>query len=232
MEDFNNLSPIPDDVDFDSEDVSLPRWKVDKDNGFFVNTMTGEQKEHLVAVVIRADKSRFCWPSEFDTTNKPVCYSVNGIFPVDQSGKFGAKVGNGYVCKGCPLAEWTQGQKPPCAISYNYLLLDTETEILSVLNLSRSRTKTARSLNSFWRLNGVMFSLLFYSEKTKTTKGSFYDVKFQISEKLTADVWPNFARKMLQTKTMLLTSSITDVDREELDEADLTENGQSGNFEF
>jgi hypothetical protein len=207
---------MPADVSFDSEDYALPRWKIDKATGEFVSTVTGESKPHIMAVIIKADKSRFMWPQKFNKDNLPDCYSTNGVFPVDSGTKYGTFNDRGVkVCNNCPMAEWVNGDKPRCAVSFNYLLLDLDTDQLSVLNLSRSRAKTAKALNSLWRLNGVQFALTFYTEIEKNPSGDFWQVKFQMAQRV--ERWQPYAIKMIESRNIELTGSIETV-KDELTE--------------
>lgn len=220
--DVRGLPPVPppDLVNFDSDDYSLPRWKVDKDTGSFVNTMTGEEKSELTAIVLKADKSRFYWPSDFKVDNLPICHSLDGLRPVDQTdtNPWGGKRNKaGIWCIGCAASAWNNGERPKCAVSYNYLLLDVETDVMAVLNLSRARTKTAKALNSLWRLNGVRFSVRLFTEVEQSPRGSFYQVRFALADK--QKNWGEYALQMHQTKDMRLTGSIEqshEFDTEEL----------------
>ena len=197
MED--NIRPTQDDLNFTSEDLSLPRWKIGKQDGLLINTMTGEQKSQLIAIPIRADYSRFMWPDKFNSTNLPVCYSSNGFVPdVDNP--------PAERCTICPMAEWIDGKRPKCGKSYNYLLLDAETDILSVLNLSGARVPTARALNSFFRLNGVKFKLTFNTELERSAKGEFWQVHFKIADR--NKEWWQYARLVQDNRGLLLTGGV------------------------
>jgi hypothetical protein len=200
------LNPLPQDVSFSPDDYILPRWKIDKRTGFFVNTVTGEEKQTLLAIIIKVDKSKFMWPKKYGESNLPDCYSVNGITPFDDNTRYGQFRNGVKSCVGCPLAEWVNGEKPRCAISYNYLLADLDTDQLAVLNLSRSRSKTARGLNSWWKFNGVKYSVSFFTEIEKTPGGDFWQVRYQICEKI--NEWQPYAIQMLESKTIELTGSM------------------------
>lgn len=171
-----NLTILPK-LDFSPEDFSMPRWKITK-AGLFCNTMTGEEKPNILGVVVKAARSRFLWPDEFEASNLPLCYSVNSYAPEVDTYAYAAK------CADCPMSLWTGKEKPKCALSYDYLLYDTETEIPAVLSLSRSRIVTARALNSFFQTSGVKFILQFYTEIERSTKGlEYFQVKFNVLTK-------------------------------------------------
>ena len=211
-------SPLPE-VSFEPEDLTLPRWKVDN-SGKFVNTVTGEEKEQLTIIILKADRSRFYWPETFSPENLPLCYSVNGVFPEDQSTSFGKEVNGRKVCNGCSMANWSNGSKPKCAISYNYLLMDLETERMAVLNLSRARTATARALNSQFMSRGIKDTILLYTEREKASNGvSFWQVRFQVVETLEPESWQEFAMMMHRSKPLELTGSIEQVKEEVVIEA-------------
>jgi hypothetical protein len=198
---------------FDDEDFSLPRWKVSRDTGNFVNTVTGEEKQVLDAVVIMADKSRFLWPEKFNTDNQPLCYSINGVNPYDTNTKFGRRdqAGNKW-CRGCPMSEWLTNSSdervpPRCAVSYNYLVLDLDSGFVSVLNLGRARTKTAKALNALWRTTGVKAHVRLYTETERHPSGTFWQVRFNLVDVL-AD-WREFAKMMIENRSLQLTSIIS-----------------------
>lgn len=209
---------VQDDLQFSAEDLSMPRWKIDK-SGNFANTMTGEIKSLLNVVPVRADVSRFYWPPEFKPDNLPICYSSNAITP-DVNNPVSAH------CVDCPAALWTD-EKPRCAKSYNYLLLDIETDILSILNLSRARTPTARALNSFFRLNGVKFTLQFSTSFERTQRGEFWQVCFTILHK--NPDWYEYARMISSNRGLLLTGGVS-TERETI--AEEIVNVETGEFEF
>jgi len=194
---------------FDTEDYSLPRWKIDKQSGDFTNTVSGEVKSIIRAIIIKADKSRFFWPEKFNKDNQPVCYSVDGVRPEDQSKKqrYGVKTPNGgIICAGCPAAQWVGDEKPKCSISYNYLLLDLDTGLLSVLNLSRARAKTARAINSIWRLQGVRTPIVLTTVFERGDAGDYYGIEFTAEPSLTD--WMEYARQMLSSKSLRLTGTL------------------------
>lgn len=205
-------------TDFDETDMVLPRWRISKENGGFYNNVTGEDRPQLIAVIIRADKSRFCWPPEFREDNLPLCYSIDGMQPIKQIDNEWAMHHDGaYWCKGCEMTSWVSG-RPPCSISYNYLLCDVDDGAMAVLNLSRARAKVARELNSFWKLYGVSRPVRLWTERYNHAKGAFYQVHYAI-EPRNAD-WTTYVALMLANRGTHLTSTLTDIRTELLEEPD------------
>jgi len=214
--DLTNYLPEAD--SFDETDLVLPRWRISKEDGTFLNNVTGESRPQLEVVIIRADKSRFYWPPEFREDNMPLCYSIDGIHPVNQNAdenQCGYRH-DGYIwCKNCPMALWTTG-KPACAISYNYLLCDVDDGSMAVLNLSRARAKVGRELNSCWKLYGVSRPVLLWTERFNHVKGTFYQVRYQVQPRLSS--WTNYVSLMLANRGTRLTSTLTEIKVELLEE--------------
>jgi hypothetical protein len=197
-------------MDFDASDYTMPRWKVTK-TGSFINTMTQEEKLKIFAIPLLVKKSRWYWPEPFSPDNTPLCYSVNSVFPI--------KPAYAESCAECAMADWSDGAKPRCAISYDYLLYDVATEMMSVLSLSRSRLTTARALNSFFKLNGVKFVVSFFTEIETSKKGvEYFQIKFSIQEKNSHELMLSAAQMMLENRNTPICGLITQGSREEIEE--------------
>jgi len=217
-EDFMNYLPETD--GFDETDLVLPRWRISKEDGQFLNNVTGESRPQLEVVIIRADKSRFYWPPEFREDNMPICYSIDGIHPATYPDNLGNHYDNQIWCKGCEMASWDKG-KPPCSISYNYLLCDIEDGSMAVLNLSRARAKVGRELNSYWKLYGVSRPVLLWTERLNHVKGTFYQVRYQVQPRLGS--WTNYVSLMLSNRGTKLTSTLTEIKTELIEEPEVEE---------
>jgi hypothetical protein len=212
-EDFSNYLPEVD--SFDETDLVLPRWRISKEDGQFLNNVTGESRPQLEVVIIRADKSRFYWPPEFREDNMPLCYSIDGIHPAIRPDGWGTHRDDQIWCKGCVASLWDEG-KPLCSISYNYLLCDIDDGSMAVLNLSRARAKVGRELNSCWKLYGVSRPVLLWTERFNHVKGTFYQVRYQIQPRLGS--WSNYVSLMLANRGTKLTSTLTEIKTELLEE--------------
>lgn len=203
----------------DPEDYSFPRWKVDRQSGIFINDMMGTEAEHLEVILLGWDKSRILWPEYGDNGSKlPLCYSVNGVYPVNQleANPYGRRDDVGRIwCTGCPKAQWLD-DKPECSITYNYLMLNLEDEMPGVLNLARTRVKTAKALNGFHRLNTLTGKpklwLTIYTELEKTARGNVWAVKFQKGEPLTPEQQSMAKEMMLHMQEFVLTGDMRDWD--------------------
>lgn len=214
---FDDKSVVPNKAQVhDPEDYSFPRWRIDRNSGLFVNDMMGTEREIIQAILLGWDKSRILWPEYGkDNGNKlPKCYSINGVFPVNQSDSnpYGRRDEAGRIwCTGCPKSSWDFG-KPECAITYNYLLLDMDDEMPGVLNLARTRVKVAKSLNGFHRLNTLGGRpkrwVQLYTEQEDTDFGKIWGVKFQRGELLSQD-WQDTAQEMMaQVQHFVLTGDM------------------------
>jgi hypothetical protein len=220
MDDNDNVKTTPE-MEFDAGDFTMPRWKIGKD-GSFQNTMTGEQKQILLTIPLVAKKSRWYWPEDYDPKNKPLCYSVNSVFPVEPV--------YAEVCAQCPMQIWEEDEekpgkvrKPKCAKAYDYLLYDLESEQSAVLSLSRARMTTARAFNSFFKLNGVKFTVRFYTKIEQSASGiEFYQVKFEIYQKNEKPLMLEAAHMMLDNRDTPICGLIQQGVREE-EASDATE---------
>lgn len=211
-------------LDFDLTDFSLPRWKIGRD-GLFQNTMTGERKPEIAAIVVKVARSRFYWPTIFSPDNLPICYSTNSVYPSPDSAQICEH------CADCPEQEWKtlKGKKvkPNCSITYDYLIYDVETEIPSVLSLSRSRVSTARALNSLFQTTGVKFVTRFFCRLEKSGSGTeFYNVHFSISEK--NPQYADYLKLMIENRATPLCGLITAGDSDDEPKPD----AQTGEVDF
>jgi len=170
----------------DLDDFQLPRWRINKDNGLFIHDY-GDQNEAIQVALIKVSKSRVMWPERYTESNRPECRSHNLAHPEErdpEKAPFGAvDASNLRTCASCPLAEWTDdGQeriKPRCALTYDLLLLDLETGMLGVLSLMRTRAKVARTLEGFWKMTHMRFSVRLTTEKVSGPSGQWWGITFE-----------------------------------------------------
>jgi len=199
---------------FDSDDFLLPRVKINKDNGLFVCDAMGIERESLHVVILKIAKSRFMWPKKFDRNAVPECYSRDSQTPVDPPPGAGMKLRKDgqeiITCTGCQFAKWQGGEKPRCAVSYDYLLYDLETDSVMVLNLSRARTITAKALNSFFKMHRVRFSVVLMTELESRDAGDFFQVKFQVKDRL-GERLDEMKERLTESRDLLLTANVAEI---------------------
>lgn len=202
-----HLSPDAEfDGEFGGEDFVIPRWRIDKNSGEFVNSVTGASKAKLVAVVLRIVRSRIYWGKFQGKDTELLCYSVDGKMPADQDTPYGAMDAETKtkLCNGCAMSEWTNSKRPKCSELFNYLLLEPNSNVPSVLSLSRMRMRMARELNTLVRFSGVKRWIEFSTMLESHPNGDFFQL--QIRESEYNDQWLEYARQVLKTKTLKLTS--------------------------
>jgi len=177
-----------------SSNFELPRWRIDKDSGLFIHDY-GDEYETINAALLKVDQSRVLWPADYVANSRPDCRSHNLKFPEERDplkAPFGGLDKNGLrICENCSLSEWggeeNQRIKPPCAIVYDLLLLDLKTEILGVLSLMRTRLKTARKLDGFWKTTAMRFSVQLNTTKEHGPRGQWYALQFKRDETFTTE---------------------------------------------
>jgi hypothetical protein len=126
--------------DIESTDITMPIFRIDHENGVFVNGLTNETMESFDAVILGVIKQRILWPREVGGEGEaPMCRSYDfkiGIpraetwvqvqpkqpaavntavkasgFTWDQVET--AAEGSGLSCGSCNLKEWGQDRTPP-----------------------------------------------------------------------------------------------------------------------
>lgn len=203
------LSPDAEfDGQFTGDDFVIPRWRIDKNTGQFVNSVTGATKDKLMAVVLRIGRSRIFWGKFQGADTELLCYSSDGIGPDNQDTPYGNVVnsatGQVKICDGCEMSKWHDNKRPECSELFNYLLLEPNSNVPSVLSLSRMRMKIARELNTLVRFSGVKKWVEFWTELQSHPSGDFHQLQFKEADE--NDQWKTHARQVLKTKTLRLTS--------------------------
>lgn len=205
--------PSPDaefDGEFTGEDFVIPRWRIDKNSGQFINSVTGATRDTLIAIVLRIGRSRIFWGKFKGKDTELLCYSNDGIMPADQNTPYGNMVedfnehGKTKICDGCAMAQWDDKKRPECSQIFNYLLLEPSSSVPSVLSMSRMRAKTARELNTLVKFCGVKSWIEFSTFLQSHPSGDFQQI--QIKESYHNDEWLEHARQVLKTKMLKLTS--------------------------
>jgi len=200
-----HLSPDAEfDGEFTGDDFVIPRWRIDKQTGMFVNSVTGASKESITAVILRIGRSRILWGKFQGSDTELLCYSTDGIEPADQDTPYGFVDAQRKICNGCPKAEWLNGKRPECSALINYLMLEPSSNVPSVLSLSGVRLRVAKSLNTLVKFSGVKTWIEFSTELQNHPNGDFYQLHFSEAEYNTE--WLEYARQIMKTKTLRLTS--------------------------
>lgn len=197
--------------EFSQSDFVVPRWTIDKDTGQFTNSVTQETLDELLAVVLRIGRSRLFWGRFKGGETELKCYSSDGVEPDDQNTPFGniidGPTGKMKTCDGCAMAEWKNGEPPQCSEIYNYLVMQPDNDIPSVLSLQRMRFKVAKQLNTLIRFAGIRTFVRFTTEREESKNGSFWQLRFIQHDK--NKKWINTARQVLKTRLIPLTSPPT-----------------------
>ena len=198
--------------DFDVADVTIPRINLDHKEAVFVDSMTGEQYEHLDVVILGLVKQRILWGVDVDEGEGPLCRSNDfntGIpfvrdFPWKAS-KFEQPEGTDAAldCAACPLKEWgshPQGDKPWCTEQYTLILAIPFGESYSpaLITFQRSAVKSTKTyISAFARTRQPMFTANTRISLTQNKKGSvLYSIpSFQKLSATDESMWPDFAEQ-------------------------------------
>lgn len=96
---------------------------------------TAEERESLDLVPLKVQKGRVCWGDE---AGDPLCRSADNLAPdplfwearpgSPPSPVCGRVIGGRWQ-PACPLAEWSDGLRPPCHQVYDLLFLDAESRL-------------------------------------------------------------------------------------------------------
>ena len=134
--------------DLDPEDFVIPRIrliqptsKLDGSEGHFNNSATNQALSSFDVVLLRITKSRVLWSSTMG--EDPLCASNDAVLqrPEFESSTYGP------YCTECPQAKWgTDGEVPPCKLTYNLFLVDTETQMPAILSCAGTAVGEAKNL--------------------------------------------------------------------------------------
>lgn len=166
--------------------------------GQYLNSITNTASEYLLAVILRVNKTRILWPREFGADSMPLCASDDSRVPRPDFVRtaitewMGDKIGAVQIpsaCDACPLKEWpTDRDKPYCALSYKYVIVDLETGMPGLLNLSRTAVGMARALNTLL-VTGGLKKLRLATELVETDKGRWYSFRYSVIGKPEPEDW-------------------------------------------
>jgi hypothetical protein len=157
---------------FNDADLILPRWRIDRWSGLFVNDVIGLEEAKLNVVIIRVSKSRILWPDTFSVDGVPLCFSANGLTPEN------TRIAQN--CRICQFSAWGKnGEKPKCTEQFNFLVKD-EWGNIAILSLGRTRLKVAKSLYSLWRMTATTKIIDLSTEVEKGDKGQYFQVTYRV----------------------------------------------------
>lgn len=173
--------------DIDQSDLMLPRVRViqptsklDGPAGSFHNSLSGESKPQIHAVLLRVTKSRVCWDPS-DLAAPPLCASDDARTPrAANLGTYSAD------CASCPMAQWGKdGEPPQCRLTYNFLAADLDDEGTPfILSLAGASVKNARKIVSVFVLKRKkLFSrpVKIESVEVKNDRGRYFEVVLSLN---------------------------------------------------
>ena len=176
--------------DTDASDLAMPIYRIDHDNGVFVNGLTGESFTEFDAVILGRLKQRILWPKEpGDSGDLPMCRSSdfrtgipraeawvqvqpksNNLTAQKASGFDWATVeaaaeGGGLPCENCNLKEWGQDRTPPwCNEQWTmpFARLDEGGDpILGVISFQRTGLKPCKSyVSAFVQAKSPLYTVV------------------------------------------------------------------------
>jgi hypothetical protein len=123
------------------EELPMPRIQIvqkDTDDlaaGVFLNTQTEETFAELECILLGVRRGRIRWDSTLKNMDEPLCRSRDAVNGVGDPGG---------PCIKCPKAEWRNGDKPECALVYDFIGVDA-TGAPFLLSVKRTGIKPARN---------------------------------------------------------------------------------------
>ena len=189
------LAVVPGTEALERSDMVLPRLRLvqsqstftEADPGLLYNSLTGEAKPQVRAVVLKVGKARVMWPEAFQRDQDPLCASNDAVVPREEFiGAYAER------CEACPMAEWQEDAPPPCSFGYTYLVADRDADDLpAILTATRTSLKPAKAANTLIRAFGVKREIVISSQQVVNDRGKFFTLTF----KLGAEIEPeNVAR--------------------------------------
>jgi hypothetical protein len=168
--------------DIDARDIVFPRIKLIQPvsagdaggkPGEFINDLTGEVFGERKIQFARLAKGQVLWHEESDV---PLCLSRDGKTP-DTSIENPPSV----ECELCPQTQWVDGKRPNCAKTYEFAIVDLETGMPCVLQLSRTGEPAAKQAISYAFLNMAPMREVrctLKSKEVRSGRNTYYVVVF------------------------------------------------------
>jgi len=148
--------------------------------GKFRNARTGEHYDSLRVVGVKYYHGRIMFPpGGFSTESKPLCRSMDGIYPITNDRNLTPQAKTCALCPNGKLA-WNRGEKPTCKETYRLLFINREFGEASIPGYI---TIKGTSIPGFRKLVGALREYAAIS-KAKGEPRSFYDYAFTIQPRL------------------------------------------------
>jgi len=175
----------------DAGDIVFPRLKLIQPvasggglgkPGEFVNDLTGEVFASRKIQFARLSKGQVLWG---DDSEVPLCLSRDGKLP-DPSIENPPAV----ECETCPKTEWVDGKRPECAKTYSFAVVDLESNMPCMLQLSRTGEPAAKQAISYAFLNQAPLRdvrCTMTSKEVRSGRNTYYVVVFQGFEREACD---------------------------------------------
>lgn len=188
------------------EDMSIPRLVLvqaqsdvpdaDQHLGAFYNSLTGEFKKPVTAVLLAVGMGRVAFPRKYDRASEPLCGSDDAIHPraeyVNRNVQDSLLLIESYipeVCADCAFAQFgPNGETPMCAKNYIYFMLDVESGLPFIAQMQRTATKTAKQINTIAKMIGRKRLLVLSSKKVQSDTGSYYEPVFTAGDATSPDL--------------------------------------------
>jgi len=174
--------------DVTQDDLVFPRRRIVQPisqvgtPGMFRCSLTGEEAEELVVTPLRYRPGRVLWDPRDVEMERPICRSRDGLVPdssiEEPAGQECCRVEGNRRVPVCMQAQWGEnGERPPCAQTREFIMLDHATRMPFLMSLSRSATKAAKSILSYASLRRVP---LYYVQaalrlnEVRSSKGKYF----------------------------------------------------------
>lgn len=227
--------------DFTTEDLVMPRLKIDHSRAVFIDNLTNAEMTSIDAVLLGLVKGRVLWPAEVGSSDQPLCKSLDFIhgrpdvdsFPWTESmlspSATYEKDGEQILlpCSACNLKEWNtnpRGTSPWCSEQHTLPLLmisgiegDEPLYAPALLTVQRSGIAPSRAyLSGFVRTRTAAYTAVTRISLTQQRRGSVdYAVpKFVEIGKTDPDRYPVFAQQFRSIRDFLHTPRSRDEDAE------------------
>jgi hypothetical protein len=203
--------------------------------GQFYNTLTGEFRQTVRAVLLSLVKGRAAFDRKFSRDSEPVCRSDDGIRPQDKYiGTVVTDTDLGFesqipsLCVDCPFSRFgPNGETPLCAKSYNYAMYDIENDMPVVIRMQRSGTATAKKLNTIAKMRGNRYLIELSSKPVKSDKGNYFEPVYTMGQPT-----PPAVLAVCQKLTLDLGNIASRVQAEMRPSGDIVSNGHIPDSDF
>jgi len=187
--------------------------------GSIVNTLTGEIFEAGVEIVpiVFFPTTRVMWPPTFSAENDPMCLSDDGEWPYVGVGRKVSDPQSG-PCESCTYAQFgDDGTPPTCKRQRNFLVLLVDSMEPAILTLSSTALKSARTLTTLARTQGLRKSVMFTAREMDNDKGRWHVPAFTAGNKLAAPVVLAIIEQRNELANLIITADVDDVEQVTID---------------